>query len=67
MKNNKYLHLLVFKSEAQWAYAMQMKQVISNSVSSQPKQSDGASLASRNPNRLKVHAKKRLHKAYEAA
>jgi len=27
--NPKYLHLLVFKSEANWAYAQQMKQIIS--------------------------------------
>lgn len=28
-RNPKHLHLLVFKSEANWAYAMQMRQIIS--------------------------------------
>jgi len=28
--NPKYLHLLVFKCEANWAYGMQMKQLISS-------------------------------------
>lgn len=29
-KNPKYLQLLVFKCEANWAYAMQCKQIISS-------------------------------------
>jgi hypothetical protein len=60
-KNAKYLHLLVFKCEANWAYAMQMRQIVSGGAA-QPKIGDALmqQMVNRNPNRLKVHARKRL-------
>mgnify|MGYP001113675975 CR=1 FL=1 len=33
IKNEKYLHILIFKCEADWAYAMNMKKAISNAES----------------------------------
>ena len=33
-KNTKYLQLLVFKCEANWAYAMHMKQIINKGAQS---------------------------------
>jgi uncharacterized Rmd1/YagE family protein len=62
-KNNKYLHILVFKCEAHWAYAMQMKQVVSGGVVKGSGDS-AKNMANRNPNRVKFHAKKRLQKAH---
>jgi signal recognition particle subunit SRP68 len=47
-KNHKYVHVLVFKCEANWAYAMQQRQIIA--------QAGG----NRNPNRVRYLAKKRL-------
>jgi signal recognition particle subunit SRP68 len=71
-RNPKHLHLLVFKSEANWAYAMQMRQIISGgaTAASQAKAATDQDLhrmANRNPNRLKFHAIKRLQKAYQTA
>jgi hypothetical protein len=64
-RNPKHLHLLVFKCEANWAYALQMRQIISGgaTAAAQTKaQTDQAlqKMANRNPNRLKFHAIKRL-------
>lgn len=55
-KNHRFIHLLVFKCEANWAYAMQQRQIVSQ-----------ASKDSRNPNRVKYLAKKRLQRAGLAA
>jgi hypothetical protein len=65
-RNPKHLHLLVFKCEANWAYALQMRQIISGgaTAASQTKAAQGDQglqrMANRNPNRLKFHAIKRL-------
>lgn len=58
--NHKFIQLQVFKCEANWAYAMQQKQIVSSG--SQAKEN-----ANRNPNRVKYLAKKRLQKAAQAA
>eukprot|EP00347_Sterkiella_histriomuscorum_P021997 403332041 len=69
-RNNKYLLLVIFKCEANWASAMQMKQVISGQGAAQAKASQDPNLQAlfnRNPNRVKYHARKRLQKAYATA
>ncbi|CDW82493.1 signal recognition particle 68 kda protein [Stylonychia lemnae] len=67
-KDHKYLHLLIFKCEASWAYAMQMKQIISGGgqakVGADPNLQQ---MFSRNPNRVKYHARKRLQKAFTSS
>ena len=57
-KNHKFIHLLVFKCEANWAYAMQQRQLVA--------QGGAASKDARNPNRVKYLAKKRLQRASQA-
>jgi hypothetical protein len=57
------LHILVFKCEAHWAYAMQMKQIVSGAAVKGSGDAD-KNMANRNPNRVKFHAKKRLQKAH---
>lgn len=61
-KNHKFIHLQVFKCEANWAYAMQQKQIITQAAAGSNKDA-----ANRNPNRVKYLAKKRLQKASQAA
>ena len=67
--NAKYLQILIFKCEADWAYAMQMKQ--HGSAISGGKtvgvSAAGTLLKRTNPNRLRVHYLKRFQKASEAA
>lgn len=65
-KNHKFIHLLVFKCEANWAYAMQQKKVVSQGGLLNPGAAVGGKDA-RNPNRVKFLAKKRLQKASIAA
>ena len=55
-KNHKFIHLQVFKCEANWAYAMQQKQIITQAASG----AGNKDVANRNPNRVKYLAKKRL-------
>ena len=66
-KNPKYLQLLVFKCEANWAYAMQCKQIISSGGQVKKEDTGMQQAVNRNPNRVKFQAQKRLKKAYEAA
>ena len=64
----KYLQILIFKCEADWAYAMQMKQQAAALSSGKAANAGGASLASRNnANRLRVHYLKRFHRASQSA
>lgn len=56
-KNHKFVHLLVFKCEANWAYAMKQRKIITLASGKE----------SRNPNRVKFLAKKRLQKASQTA
>jgi hypothetical protein len=61
------MHVLIFKCEANWAYAMHMKQVSATGgtfKSNDPNQMNGVQ---RNPNRVKYHAKMKLKKAFQAA
>lgn len=60
-KNHKFVQLLVFKCEANWAYAMQQRQIITQAGAG------GKEAQNRNPNRVKYLAKKRLQKASQAA
>jgi len=66
-QNVKFLHILVFKCEADWAYAMQMKQVANNlnSKVSNPAQSLPGNRT--NPNRLRMHYIKRFKAAAKTA
>lgn len=50
----------MFKSEADWAYAMLMKQIISSGGQIKSSEENVKAMTNRNPNRLKFHAKKRL-------
>ncbi len=59
-KNHKFIHLQVFKCEANWAYAMQQKQIITQAAAGNGANKEAAN---RNPNRVKYLAKKRLQKA----
>jgi len=65
-KNHKFIHLLVFKCEANWAYAMQQKKLISQNGQNLAG-TIGISKDARNVNRIKCLAKKRLQKASFAA
>ena len=61
-KNHKFIHLLVFKCEAQWAYAMNQRQIITK-VTSAP----AGSKETKNPNRARHLARKRLQKASQSS
>jgi hypothetical protein len=67
-KDTRFLMVQLFSVEAAWAYAMQMKQV---TVSAKRQEAthfnQGDSMAQRNPNRLRVHAAKRLKRAFKLA
>lgn len=63
-KNHKFIHLQVFKCEANWAYAMQQKQIITQAAAGGQNNKEAAN---RNPNRVKYLAKKRLQKAAQSA
>lgn len=62
-RNHKFIHMLVFKCEANWAYAMQQRQIVAQGGQGV----SGISKDARNPNRVKYLAKKRLQKASLAA
>ena len=68
-ENAKYLQILLFKCESDWAFAMQMKQhasVLSGGKAGNAAQN--SNLANRmNPNRLRVHYLKRFKQAAQAA
>ena len=69
-ENVKYLQILIFKCEADWAYAMQMKQATTNLTSknqssSQQVQALGGNR--NNPQRLRVHYLKRFRAAAKTA
>jgi|LauGreDrversion4_2_1035121.scaffolds.fasta_scaffold154539_1 hypothetical protein len=55
-KNHKFVHLMVFKCEANWAYAMLQRQIVA-----------AAAKDARNPNRVKYLAKKRLQRVSQSA
>ena len=57
--NSKFIQLQVFKCEANWAYAMQQKQIVSSG--------GGKDNAHRNANRVRYLGLKRLQKAAQAA
>ena len=65
--NPKYLQILIFKCEAEWAYAMQMKQHASALSGGKASANNGSLAARTNPNRLRIHYPKRFHKASQAA
>ena len=63
----KYLQILIFKCESDWAYAMQMKQHAS-ALSGGKAVAQNSSMASRqNTNRLRIHYLKRFKKASVSA
>lgn len=65
--SQKYLQILIFKCESDWAYAMQMKQHAS-ALSGGKAASATQSMTTRtNPNRLRIHYLKRFYKASQAA
>lgn len=68
-QNVKFLHILVFKCEADWAYAMQMKQVATNlqSKTQQPSLIKALEGSRTNANRLRVHCLKRFKAAAKTA
>ena len=68
-QNVKFLHILVFKCEADWAYAMQMKSCASSLSSKTQHASQIKALGGNrtNPNRLKVHYLKRFKAAAKTA
>ena len=66
--NAKYLQILIFKCEADWAYAMQMKQQASSLSGGKAAAMGNSSVAKRtNPNRLRVHYLKRFQRASQSA
>ena len=66
-QNPKYLQILIFKCESDWAYAMQMKQHAS-ALSGGKAVAQNSSMASRqNTNRLRIHYLKRFKKASVSA
>lgn len=80
--SDKYLHLMVFKCEADWAFAMNMKQAVSKQETAQNNSKQEESKAglknqsllnqkdpnmSRNTFRLKAHSRKRFRAAFENA
>lgn len=69
LTNVKFLHILIFKCEADWAYAMQMKQVANNlqSKAQHPNQIQALTGNRSNPNRLRMHYLKRFKAAAKTA
>ena len=66
-ENAKYLQILIFKCEADWAYAMQMKQHASTISGGKAGANSGTMAQRGNANRLRVHYLKRFQKASQAA
>lgn len=66
-ENVKFLHILIFKCEADWAYAMQMKQVAANLTSKQATGVNSLPGNRNNPNRLRMHYLKRFRAAAKTA
>ena len=63
-QNPKFLQILLFKCESDWAYAMQMKQHASTLSGGKAAAGNAGSLAPRtNPNRLRIHYLKRFQGA----
>ena len=63
-ENPKFMHILVFKSEADWSYAMQMKQHAANLSGKQQIATNSSLVGKRvNPNRLRVHFLRRFARA----
>ena len=71
------MHLLIFKCEADWAYAMNMKKAISNAESGKQEEAKAGlknqsqfnkkdEHSNRNPNRLRVHSKKRFERVFKS-
>mgnify|MGYP000203270824 CR=1 FL=1 len=63
----KYLQILIFKCEADWASAMQMKQHASAISGGKAAANSGSMTKRTNANRLRVHYLKLFHKASQAA
>jgi hypothetical protein len=69
----KYLQILLFKVEADWAYAMQMRKVLSaQSSSTQEGEQEeskhtltGVKNVQRNPNRVKFHVRNKFNRVYK--
>eukprot|EP00354_Favella_ehrenbergii_P009812 CAMPEP_0170462250 /NCGR_PEP_ID=MMETSP0123-20130129/7825_1 /TAXON_ID=182087 /ORGANISM="Favella ehrenbergii, Strain Fehren 1" /LENGTH=343 /DNA_ID=CAMNT_0010727421 /DNA_START=18 /DNA_END=1049 /DNA_ORIENTATION=- len=59
----KYLQILLFKCESDWAYAMQMKQHASALSGGKAVAQSGTMSTRSNPNRLRIHYLKRFQKA----
>lgn len=76
MRGEKFLEMLVFKMEAEWAYAMDMKKAISIQDGLEQPETSAAGLKvesqlkkknineGRNAARMKVHAKKRFQRVF---
>ena len=72
----KYLHLMIYRIEADWAYAMDMKKALSTQESKNEESKSGIKQetqlhqknanANRNPFRLNVHARKRFSTMYKS-
>lgn len=65
--NQKYLQILLFKAESDWAYAMQMKQVSANLSGKSSQKTNSLPGKRENVNRLKVHYMKRFKRAFQSA
>lgn len=76
-QNEKFLHILIFKCESDWAYAMNMKKAISNAESGKQEEAKAGlknqsqfnqrdENSNRNPNRLRLHSKKRFERVYKS-
>lgn len=76
--NEKFIHILVFKCEADWSFAMNMKQAMSKQESNAKQEESKAGLKnqsllnqkdsnlSRNTFRLRAHSLKRFMAAYKS-
>ena len=69
LTSQKYLQILLFKAEADWAYAMQMKQQASNLSGKSSAAANVSKLSGNrtNVNRLKVHYLRRFKRAFQGA
>jgi hypothetical protein len=65
--NNRLLIIMIFKCEADWAYAMQMRQLMANKGQVKIGDTIAQQMAARNENRVKYHVQKKLQRSFKTA
>lgn len=69
--SGKYLQILLFKIEADWAQAMQMRKILSAQSSNTGEQEEskhtltGVKNVQRNPNRVKFHVRNKFNRVFK--